>query len=197
MSTWSLQWRWNSHQSKALVSGDTYKQCTVMHCKYAFWAWGFSRKKCQFNVNWDVKIGAGVSLWCNYIMWGGGMGAVDCPGPRWIGCRIKGSPILTTRAQSHTCKGQRKEIHPLLLEIFESTTSIQNVATFWRPKPLHIGVTLALLLCFIIPQKIVITLINSSWSEPASAGRTSFYLFGKQSKFVGEVFAHKVYLDLV
>ena len=76
------------------------------------------------------------------------MGAVDCPGPRWIGCRIKGSPILTTRAQSHTCKGQRKEIHPLLLEIFESTTSIQNVATFWRPKPLHIGVTLALLLCF-------------------------------------------------
>ena len=113
MSTWSLQWRWNSHQSKALVSGDTYKQCTVMHCKYAFWAWGFSRKKCQFNVNWDVKIG-GVSLWCNYIMWGGGRGAVDCPGPRWIGCRIKGSPILTTRAQSHTCKGQRKEIPPLL-----------------------------------------------------------------------------------
>ena len=24
------------------------------------------------------------------------MGAVDCPGPRWIGCRIKGSGILTT-----------------------------------------------------------------------------------------------------
>ena len=50
---------------------------------------------------------------------------------------------------------------------------------------------------FIISQKIIITLINSSWSEPASAARTSFYLFGKQSKFVGEVFAHKVYLDLV
>ena len=72
MSTWSLQWRWNSHQSKALVSGDICI-CTVMHCKYAFWAWGFSCKKCQFNVNWDVKIG-GVSLWCNYIMWGGAMG---------------------------------------------------------------------------------------------------------------------------
>ena len=103
LSKWAFGWR-------------TTKTKCISHVRMMLW-------ECA-NVNWNVKIG-GVRVWCNYIMWGGGMGGGWlAPGRDGLAAELKDLRFsqLTTRAQSHTCKGQRNEIHPLLLEIFKSTT---------------------------------------------------------------------------
>ena len=109
------------------------------------------------------------------------------PGLRWIGCRIKGSPILTTqpRAQSHTCKGQRKEIPPplstILLECFKSHISDFFCTQTIAFKSVVVVVVVVVVVCVLkyhFDQLVIIRTLPPRPSPP--------YLFSKQSKFVGE-----------
>ena len=106
------------------------------------------------------------------------------PGPRWIGCRIKGSPILTTRAQSHTCKGQRKEIHPLLLEIFKSTAPLGAI-------DVYIGLLCTqnfgfIVVVFLSPENMIITLITSSSPEACLGGQVLLICLVNKANLSGE-----------
>ena len=165
---------WYLHQSSRVCDAATSCETGAIY------------KSVAASVNWNVE---GLKVWeCDVITLCEEERWLTGPGPRWIGCRIKGSPILTTnpRAQSHTCKGQRKEIPPLLYWKVSNQRLLLGDFTY-------IGLLWAQTFAFksfvISSWNIIIRTLPPRPSPP--------YLFSKQSKFVGGMFAHKVYLDLV
>ena len=101
------------------------------------------------------------------------------PGPRWIGCRIKGSPILTTQPPSPESHLQRtKEGNPstTILESFKST------APFGR---FHIYRT-SLDTNFAFASRVLLSPPEISSSEPCLRGQVLLICLVNKANLSGE-----------
>ena len=134
-----------------------------------------ARKSFSANVNSCLKTG-GVMWECDVITLCEAEDGLTGPGPRWIGCRIKGSGILTTEPdpnpESHLQGTKGGNPSATDGEISNLGYNILFKPLFFCPYPK--------LVCALIIIDQLVT-IKTSPSRPSPP-----YLFSKQSKFVVE-----------